>query len=103
MKTDRIELGDLVRDTVTKFEGVVIGDTQWLHGCRRLTVQPRELDKDGKQRESQGFDEHQLVLVKKGVVPVTSPRVQEMPRAARTGGPSLGREPTQRRDAERRR
>lgn len=38
--TNGIEIGDKVRDTITDFEGVVIGVTQWTTGCARLTVQP---------------------------------------------------------------
>ena len=40
-----------------------MADTKWLHGCRRLTLQPRSLDKDGKPLESHTFDEPQLELV----------------------------------------
>jgi hypothetical protein len=60
----RIELGDVVRDSITGFEGVVIADTSWLHGCRRLTVQPSALH-DGRPVESCSFDELQLLLVRK--------------------------------------
>jgi hypothetical protein len=76
-----IELGDEVRDTITGFAGVVIGLTQWLHGCRRITVQPREL-KDGKPIEAMSFDEPQLEVVKAANTP--EPVKQER---ARTGGP----------------
>lgn len=61
-ETQMITLGDTARDTITGFTGVVIADTKWLHGCRRLTLQPREL-KDGKPVESMTFDEPQLVKV----------------------------------------
>ena len=61
---DKIELGDVARDSITGFKGVVIGRTLWLHGCERMTIQPQEL-KDGKPIECQSFDEPQLVLVKK--------------------------------------
>ncbi len=59
-----IELGDEARDTVTGFTGVVISEHKWLHGCRRLTLQPREL-KDGKPIDSHTFDEPQLELVRR--------------------------------------
>jgi hypothetical protein len=56
--------GDTVRDTITGFEGVVIGVrvTFWLNGCRRYGIQPREM-KDGKPIDSAWFDEEQLELV----------------------------------------
>ena len=57
-----IKLGDIVRDTVSGFEGVVIAEHQWLHGCKRLSVQPQKLH-DGKPIEAQCFDEPQLELV----------------------------------------
>lgn len=73
----RIELGDVARDTITGFQGVVIADTKWLHGCRRLTLQPQTLDKDGKVQESMTFDEPQLAKVTAAVAAGTG----------NTGGP----------------
>lgn len=61
---DQIELGDIAKDSITGFEGVVTCVAQWLHGCRRLTLQPQEL-RDGKPVETSSFDEPQLVLVAK--------------------------------------
>jgi hypothetical protein len=57
-----IKLGDTARDTITGFEGVVVAETQWLHGCRRLTLQPKGLH-EGKPIETSTFDEPQCVLV----------------------------------------
>lgn len=39
--TNGVEIGDTVRDTITGFEGKVIGITQWTTGCARANVQPR--------------------------------------------------------------
>ncbi len=80
----KIELGDLAKDVVTGFEGVVIGITEWLHGCTTVTVRPTELH-DGKQIDSASFDEPQLEIVKKSVVP--SKVTIEPVKARRTGGP----------------
>jgi hypothetical protein len=71
-----IDLGDVARDLITGFEGVVIAKCNWLHGCTRYTLQPRDL-KDGMPVQSSTFDEPQLTLVQKGAVPSTS----------ETGGP----------------
>jgi hypothetical protein len=60
MKT--IPLGSLARDIVTGFTGVIIGKTQWLNGCNRVTIQPREL-KDGKPIESHCFDIEQIEIL----------------------------------------
>lgn len=74
--TKKIELGDVARDTVTGFEGVVVAKTKWLHGCVRFSLQPQAL-KDGKPIESCSFDEPQLVLVSKKAAATTG----------KTGGP----------------
>lgn len=68
-----INLGDEVEDTITGFTGVVIGVTKWLHGCRRLAVQPREL-REGKPVDPVSFDEPQLRLVRPEVAAGTSDR-----------------------------
>lgn len=62
--SDVIRLGDEAKDTITGFTGVVVAETKWLHGCVRLTLQPREL-KDGQPHETRTFDLPQLVLVGK--------------------------------------
>lgn len=84
---ETIELGDEVRDQVSTFTGIVVCVAQWLHGCRRITVQPQDL-KDGKPIDPYTFDELQLKLVKKGVVKSTPASVPApAPLPARTGGP----------------
>lgn len=57
-----IKPGDLVKDGITGFTGIVVARTEWLNHCIRCTVQPREL-KDGKPVESQTFDEEQLEVL----------------------------------------
>lgn len=81
MKPDRIGLGDLVRDRITGFEGIVIGRTEWLRGCDRVTVQGRELH-DGKPTEPVSFDVPDVELVQKSVV-----ERDEAPPERKTGGP----------------
>jgi len=82
-----IELGDVARDMITGFEGVVVADTKWLHGCRRLTLQPQHL-KDGTPIGPESFDEPQLERVVSAVAETTGvtggprpePRRPEVPR-----------------------
>ena len=62
-----IQLGDLVKDAVTGFSGIAVAKTEWLHGCKRITVQPQHLEK-GKIAENATFDEPQLVLIKSASV-----------------------------------
>lgn len=92
-------LGDLVKDVVTGFKGVVICRAVWLNGCARLTVQPQVV-KEGKPVESQCFDDLQLEVITRGVVaspnrepepvvPVPAPA----PVLRRTGGPQPNAQP----------
>ena len=68
-----IELGQLVRDTVTGFEGKAIARTIWSSGNYTVTVESMELDKDGKPIGSEGFDLHRLEIVDvEAVVPVSA-------------------------------
>lgn len=63
-----IELGDIVRDTITGFTGVAVAYTTWLNKCRRIGVQCCDL-KDGKPVDLQTFDIEQLVIKRKGKKP----------------------------------
>lgn len=81
----RIELGDIVRDSVTGFEGSVESVTTWRFGCRRIQVKPMKL-KDGSPIEAVVFDEPALHVLKRANVPAP---VQEQRR--RTGGPKDAR------------
>lgn len=54
---------DLV-DKVSGFKGVVVARTEWHYGCRRYTVQPKGLTKEGKQYEAGCFDEDALTVIK---------------------------------------
>ena len=77
--TKTIRLGDLVKDQVTGYTGVVVARTEYLNGCVRLLIQPQKLDKDGKSREPEAYDIEQCVLVKDAVV--------KRPEKEPTGGP----------------
>ena len=60
----KVELGDQVSDPMTGFKGTAIAVTQWLHGCLRITVQPKGLDNDGKLYDVEVFDEPALKVTK---------------------------------------
>lgn len=72
-----IELGDVAQDLITGFRGVVVCVSHWLHGFRRITIQPQDLQPDGKVKDAISFDEPQLKLISKSTVSST----------ADTGGP----------------
>lgn len=91
-----IELGDIVRDKITGFEGVAIGRLQWLHGCERIYVQSKEL-KDNKPIDPVAFDMPQLQFIERpGAAATSTDPTREKP-----GGPDRGIE-TRRPDATRR-
>ena len=77
--SEKIKLGDKVKDIVSGLTGIAIGRTTWLNGCDRITVQPIGWDKDKKPFESFTADEPQLVSLMK---------VKKIKRGRRnTGGP----------------
>jgi len=55
----KFDRGEEVKEVITGFTGIVIGRTEWLNGCKRYGVKPREL-KDGKPIQEEWFDEQQL-------------------------------------------
>jgi hypothetical protein len=83
----RIELGDEAKDAITGFTGVVVCDVKFLHGCRRLGLQPREL-KDGKPLDYVTFDEPQLELVRSATAKGTSATGGPRPEPTRAALPS---------------
>lgn len=85
----RIELGDKVRDVVTGFEGIAIGEHQWLTGCRSISVQPGKISEDGKLSEATGFDEHRLQIIQKSAVKMPSAEAPPASAIATKGGPSF--------------
>lgn len=64
-----VELGDIVRDDVTGFEGLAESITIWRFGCRRIGVKPMKLKDDGSVADAQVFDEPQLHIIKRANVP----------------------------------
>jgi hypothetical protein len=58
-----IQVGDIAKDSITGFQGVVVGRTEWLNGCARIGLQPQSLNKDGKPIEVEWFDETQCTLI----------------------------------------
>lgn len=67
--SEKLNLGDVAKDTISGYEGVVVCVATWLHGCRRITIQPLKLNKDGAPHDGFTFDEPQLKLIKRAKVP----------------------------------
>ena len=72
VRDDSIKLGDEARDQISGFQGTVTAITEWLNGCRRITVTPAALF-EGNPVNNQTFDAEQLVLVKPYVIPDAIP------------------------------
>ena len=58
----RFELGEVVKDNVTGFEGVVLARTEYFTGCNHYGLSSQTL-KDGKPLEWEWLDETRLVKV----------------------------------------
>ena len=69
----KVELGDEVMDRISGFKGIAVARTVWLHGCERITVQPK-VDKDGKRQDMETFDEPQMEVVEANGVLKATPR-----------------------------
>lgn len=65
-----IELGDIAKDKITGFQGVVVARSRYLTNVDRYTLQPREV-KDGKPIGTRSFDAPGVVFVEKTDIVVT--------------------------------
>ena len=74
----KFKLGQVVRDRITGYTGLVYCRTQWLNNCNTYNVKSREL-KDGKPMDSVSFDEPTLELVEEK---------QVLEPQQKTGGPT---------------
>lgn len=83
-----IKLGQEVRDRVTGYQGIVVSVTDFLNGCKRMGIQ-RKFDpkKDKETTDPEMFDEPDLVLIGRGILP--EPEPEPKPRAPRYGDPSF--------------
>ena len=57
-----LKLGSFVRDKISGFTGITTSRSEFLYGCVRCQVTPKELH-EGKPVEAQWFDEDQLEVV----------------------------------------
>lgn len=79
----KFDVGVHVRDTINGFNGIITSRTEFLNGCIRYGVHPREL-KDGKSIDGESIDEQQLELVNDGIK--LQPK-QDADPVIRKGGP----------------
>lgn len=62
-----IERGDLVKDVITGYKGIVVAECNSAFNVRRIGMQSQSM-KDGVPIDAQWFDENTVVLTKKNVV-----------------------------------
>ncbi len=74
--SDPVQLGDTVEDRLTGVKGIATARTEWMEGCSRVTIQPKEL-KDGLPVDAHVADERDTKIIK---------RAKPAP-AVKTGGP----------------
>jgi len=89
----RIKLGQEVKDRVSGFKGIVVGRTEYLHGCLRLLVQPATKD-DGTLIDPLSFDEPDLEVIGDGVYVPPKPKPEKPlhgPRRETTRAPGPSR------------
>jgi hypothetical protein len=63
--------GDILRDKVTGFEGVVRVRAEYSTGCLHYGLQSQKLNEKGEPGDWQWIDQSQLVLVESGAVEFT--------------------------------
>ena len=78
------KLGQIGKDKITGFKGILTARCEFLTGCNRYCIQPKEL-RDGKPVDSIYFDEAQIEIVGKGISPE---KVQGEERGACSPNPS---------------
>ena len=71
-----VKLGQVVRDRVSGYTGIVNGITDFLYGCRRIQVRGTGL-KDGLPIKAEYFDEPELEVIANNLGELARP----------TGGP----------------
>lgn len=60
--------GDEAKDKVTGFRGKIVYRIEYLHNCNQYGLAP-SVDKDGKSREAEQFDEGRIEIIGVGVKP----------------------------------
>jgi len=58
-----MELGQIVKDKVTGFSGLVTARAYYLTGCTQYLITPTDLDRDGNIREGEWLDDSRVEIV----------------------------------------
>ncbi len=79
MDRPNVQLGNVVRDNISGFQGVAVCLSNWLNGCQRVTIQPQTLKEDGSILDNHTCDAEQVEVIEGGALFGSSA----------TGGPSI--------------
>ena len=82
-----MQMGDLMRDQVSGFEGIATGKAQYINGCVKWLLEGKIRD-DGKM-PTEWFDEQRVVVVTEAafIVPLSIEESPPRERTALAGGP----------------
>ena len=72
MDRPSIKLGDKARDTVTGYKGIVVCISDWLSGCRRISIQSKKLV-NGVPVDAHAFDAEQVEVITSDAMSVSAP------------------------------
>lgn len=95
-KEQEPKIGDSVMDIVTEQSGVIIGVTEWLTGCKTLTVESVSLD--GKQAERFYPDINRVTILKRQAVKTVEWATQTEGTFVHTPGAKGGPQPAPQRN-----
>lgn len=60
--------GKKAKDKVTGFKGIITARIDYMYGCAQYCLTP-EIDKEGKKKEGEWFDEGRIEIIGKGINP----------------------------------
>ncbi len=80
-----VKLGDVAKDAITGFQGVVIGIASWLNQCDQVCVKAQSLS-EGKPLDAQWFDITNIEIVEGGKFAYLGQAAVKV--GTKTGGPS---------------
>lgn len=87
MSDFKFKNGAELKDVITGFRGIVVGRSDFITGCRQYCLRPKGLQKEGKPKPSNWFDEDRLKKVGKGIT--LNPTKKPPKRKSPPGGTSL--------------
>jgi len=65
--TAPVHLGDLARDVITGYQGIITGECRYLTGCEQVLISP-PVGEDGKLRDGHWFDADRIEVIAAGSV-----------------------------------